>query len=146
MANQNIGKVTQIIGAVLDIKFAGGKLPEINDAIDIPKGDGTKLVVEVAQHLGDDTVRCIAMGPSDGLVRGMDAIATGGPISVPVGEATLGRIFNVLGEPIDEKPAPEGVKYQPIHRKIRRFKQEMYCRECIENTSMKINIEQAFVL
>lgn len=132
MANQNVGKVTQIIGAVLDIKFADGRLPEINDAIDIPKGDGTKLVVEAAQHLGDDTVRCIAMGPSDGLVRGMDAIATGGPIRVPVGEATLGRIFNVLGEPMDEKPAPEGVKYQPIHRKAPTFAEQSTDTEVLE--------------
>ena len=80
-----------------------GYLPEINDAIRIPlKEEGKSLTVEVAQHLGDDTVRCIAMGPTDGLVRGMEAIATGGPISVPVGEKTLGRIFNVLGQPIDE--------------------------------------------
>ena len=75
MANKNVGKVTQIIGAVLDIKFSDNNLPEINDAINIPKADGSKLVVEVAQHLGDDTVRCIAMGPTDGLVRGMDAEA-----------------------------------------------------------------------
>ena len=104
MAEQNIGKITQIIGAVLDIKFSEGKLPEINDAIRITRKNGEKLTVEVAQHLGDDTVRCIAMGPTDGLVRGMDAVSTGAPIMVPVGEATLGRIFNVLGEPIDEKP------------------------------------------
>ena len=88
MANTTVGKITQIIGAVLDIKFTEGKLPEINDAIDIPLADGKKLVVEVSQHLGDDTVRCIAMGPTDGLVRGMDAVATGSPICVPVGEAT----------------------------------------------------------
>jgi len=137
MANQNVGKVTQIIGAVLDIKFGNGALPEINDAIDIPKADGSKLVVEVAQHLGDDTVRCIAMGPSDGLVRGMDAIATGNPISVPVGEATLGRIFNVLGEPIDEKPAPEGVKYQPIHRKAPTFAEQATETEILE-TGIKV--------
>ena len=137
MANQNVGKVTQIIGAVLDIKFGNGTLPEINDAIDIPKEDGSKLVVEVAQHLGDDTVRCIAMGPSDGLVRGMDAIATSGPISVPVGEATLGRIFNVLGEPIDEKPAPEGVKYQPIHRKAPTFAEQATETEVLE-TGIKV--------
>ena len=102
----NVGKVTQIIGAVLDIKFTGGELPEINEAIKIPTNDGGKLIVEVSQHLGDDTVRCIAMGSTDGLVRGMDAIATGAPITVPVGENTLGRIFNVLGQPIDNKPAP----------------------------------------
>ena len=96
MANNNVGKITQIIGAVLDIKFQEGNLPEINDAINVPLADGGKLVVEVAQHLGDDTVKCIAMGPTEGLVRGMDAIATGAPISVPVGENTLGRMFNVL--------------------------------------------------
>ena len=94
MAN-NIGKITQIISAVLDIKFTEGNLPEINEAIKIPQKNGGELVVEVSQHLGDDTVRCIAMGPTDGLVRGMDAIATGAPISVPVGENTLGRMFNV---------------------------------------------------
>ena len=103
MAEVNSGKITQIIGAVLDIKFSEGKLPEINEAIHIPTKDGGKLVVEAAQHLGDDTVKCIAMGSTDGLVRGMEAIATGAPITVPVGENTLGRIFNVLGEPIDNK-------------------------------------------
>ena len=96
----NIGKITQIIGAVLDIKFSEGQLPEINEAINIVNTNGEKLVVEVSQHLGDDTVRCISMGPTDGLVRGMDAAATGSPIMVPVGERTLGRLFNVLGEPI----------------------------------------------
>ena len=106
MADNNIGKITQIIGAVLDIKFVDGGLPEINDAVNVPLKDGGTLVVEVAQHLGDDTVRCIAMGPTDGLVRGMEAIATGAPISVPVGEDTLGRMFNVLGNPIDEIDAP----------------------------------------
>ena len=114
MAERNIGKITQIISAVLDIKFTG-KLPEIYEAIEIPKKDGEKLVVEVSQHLGDDTVRCIAMGPTDGLVRGMDAIATGAPITVPVGENTLGRIFNVLGDPIDNKPEPECAEHFPIH-------------------------------
>lgn len=84
-----IGKITQVISAVLDIKFSEGHLPEINDAIRIPLKKGGELIVEVAQHLGDDTVRCIALGPTDGLVRGMDAIATGGPISVPVGEKHL---------------------------------------------------------
>ena len=106
MAENNVGKVTQIIGAVLDIKFPGGRLPEINEAVTIDnKGD--ILTVEVSQHLGDDTVRCIAMGSTDGLIRGMDAVATGAPITVPVGENTLGRMFNVLGNPIDNKPAPE---------------------------------------
>ena len=104
MAGENKGKVTQVIGAVLDIRFDEGNLPEINEAIRIPTGEGSELTVEVSQHLGDDTVRCIAMGSTDGLVRGMDAVATGAPISVPVGEKTLGRIFNVLGQPIDNKP------------------------------------------
>ncbi|MBQ2032703.1 MAG: F0F1 ATP synthase subunit beta [Lachnospiraceae bacterium] len=113
---RNIGKITQIIGAVLDIRFPEGSLPEIYDAIKIRRKNGEILVVEVAQHLGDDTVRCIAMGPTDGLVRGMDAESTGAPITVPVGEATLGRMFNVLGEPIDEKEAPADVEYYPIHR------------------------------
>ena len=110
VADKNIGKITQIIGAVLDIKFSEGQLPEINNAIEIKTKDGGKLIVEVSQHLGDDTVRCIAMGPTDGLVRGMDAMDTGAPISVPVGENTLGRMFNVLGDPIDNKPVPEGVE------------------------------------
>ena len=120
MADKRVGKITQIIGAVLDIKF-DDKLPEINEAVKIPLEDGRSLTVEVAQHLGDDTVRCIAMGTTDGLKRGIDAVATGSPISVPVGENTLGRIFNVLGEPIDNKPAPEGVSYEPIHRPAPEF-------------------------
>ena len=137
MAEQNIGKITQIIGAVLDIKFSEGKLPEINDAIRITRKNGEKLTVEVAQHLGYDTVRCIAMGPTDGLVRGMDAVSTGAPIMVPVGEATLGRIFNVLGEPIDEKPAPEGVDYLPIHRKAPTFAEQATETEVLE-TGIKV--------
>ncbi len=137
MADLNTGKLTQIIGAVLDIKFPEGKLPEINDAINVPLKNGKKLVVEVSQHLGDDTVRCIAMGPTDGLVRGMEAQATGGPISVPVGEATLGRMFNVLGEPIDEKPAPKGVQYDPIHRKAPAFEEQSTETEILE-TGIKV--------
>ena len=125
---ENLGKITQIIGAVLDIKFSAGNLPEINDAIRIPLKSGGELVVEVAQHLGDDTVRCIAMGPTDGLVRGMDAVATGAPITVPVGENTLGRIFNVLGEPIDNKPAPTDVTYEPIHRPAPSFEEQSTVR------------------
>ena len=137
MAAQNIGKITQVISAVLDIKFGEGVLPEINDAVEITRQDGTRLVAEVAQHLGDDIVRCIAMGPTDGLVRGMDAVATGGPISVPVGEATLGRIFNVLGEPIDNKPAPTGVKRNPIHRKAPTFAEQSTETEILE-TGIKV--------
>ena len=137
MADKNIGKITQIIGAVLDIKFSEGRLPEINDAINITMNDGKKLVVEVSQHLGDDTVRCIAMGPTDGLVRGMDAEATGTSISVPVGENTLGRIFNVLGEPIDEVEAPSNVEYWPIHRKAPTFEEQATSQEMLE-TGIKV--------
>ena len=137
MAKENIGKITQIIGAVLDIKFSEGELPEINDAINIQTKDGKKLVVEVAQHLGDDTVRCIAMGTTDGLVRGMAAVATGAPISVPVGEQTLGRIFNVLGEPIDEIDAPKDVEYMPIHRKAPAFEEQATSTEMLE-TGIKV--------
>ena len=137
MAEKNIGKITQVIGAVLDVKYAEGTLPEINEAIEITRKDGSKLVVEVAQHLGDDIVRCIAMGPTDGLVRGMDAVATGAPISVPVGENTLGRIFNVLGEAIDEKPAPTNVEYEPIHKKAPAFKEQATEAELLE-TGIKV--------
>jgi F-type H+-transporting ATPase subunit beta len=137
MAKENIGKITQIIGAVLDIKFSEGNLPEINDAINITTKEGKKLVVEVSQHLGDDTVRCIAMGTTDGLVRGMDAVATGAPISVPVGEQTLGRIFNVLGEPIDEMDAPKDVEYMPIHRKAPAFEEQATSTEMLE-TGIKV--------
>ena len=132
-----IGKVAQIVGAVLDVKFKEGELPEINEAIKIKRQDNSYLTVEVAQHLGDDTVRCIAMGPTDGLVRGMDAEATGAPISVPVGENTLGRIFNVLGEAIDNKPAPEAVSFEPIHRPAPEFKDQATETELLE-TGIKV--------
>ena len=140
MAN-NVGKITQIISAVLDIKFTEGNLPEINDAIRIPLKNGSaagaELVVEVSQHLGDDTVRCIALGPTDGLVRGMDAIATGGPIGVPVGENTLGRMFNVLGKPIDEIDPPTGVESWPIHRPAPAFEEQATSQEMLE-TGIKV--------
>ena len=137
MAANKLGKITQIIGAVLDVKFTEGNLPEIYEAIKVTKQDGDVLGVEVAQHLGDDTVRCIAMGPTDGLVRGMDALATGAPISVPVGEKTLGRMFNVLGNPIDEKDAPEGVEYYPIHRPAPKFEEQSTQTEMLE-TGIKV--------
>ncbi|MBP9996019.1 MAG: F0F1 ATP synthase subunit beta [Lachnospiraceae bacterium] len=137
MAEKTIGKITQIIGAVLDIKFEQGNLPEINEAIKITRNDGSVLVVEVSQHLGDDTVRCIAMGPTDGLVRGMDANATGAPITVPVGENTLGRMFNVLGEPIDNKPAPEVTTSLPIHRPAPEFVEQATEAEILE-TGIKV--------
>ena len=137
--NQGVttGKITQVISAVLDIKFPEGRLPEINDAIRIPLKKGGELVVEVAQHLGDDTVRCIALGPTDGLIRGMEAIATGGPISVPVGEQTLGRLFNVLGEPIDEVEPPKTEEHWPIHRKAPAFDEQATSQEMLE-TGIKV--------
>ncbi len=137
MADLNKGKITQIVGAVLDVKFSEGVLPEINEAINITRKDGEVLVVEVSQHLGDDTVRCIAMGPTDGLIRGMEAVATGAPISVPVGENTLGRMFNVLGRPIDNKPDPEDVSYLPIHRKAPSFEEQSTSTEILE-TGIKV--------
>ena len=136
MAN-NIGKITQIIGAVLDIKFTEGNLPEINDAIKVPTRDGKELVEVVSQQLGDEIGRGIAMGSTDGLVRGMDAISTGAPISVPVGENTLGRMFNVLGNPIDEIDPPTGVETWPIHRKAPAFEEQATSQEMIE-TGIKV--------
>ena len=136
MAEPNIGKITQIIGAVLDIKFSRGYLPQINEAIKIDTADGV-LTVEVAQHLGDDIVRTIAMGSTDGLVRGMEARATGAPISVPVGENTLGRIFNVLGEAIDKKEPPKTEEYLPIHRKAPSFEEQSTQTEILE-TGIKV--------
>ena len=112
----NVGKVVQIVGAVLDVKFDSEQsLPNLLNALVIKLGD-KEIVAEVAQHIGDDTVRCIAMSATDGLVRGMEVVDTGGPISVPVGDETLGRIFNVLGKPVDGKPAPKSAPKLPIHR------------------------------
>ena len=135
-SRQAVGKITQVIGAVLDIKFPAGQLPEIHDAINI-EGPNGLLVVEVSQHLGDDTVRCIAMGSTDGLVRGMEAQSTGAPITVPVGEKTLGRIFNVLGQPIDDVEAPKDVEYLPIHRKAPAFAEQSTDTEILE-TGIKV--------
>ena len=112
----NIGKIVQIVGAVLDVKFDSEKdLPNLLNALEIKHGDET-IIAEVAQHIGDYVVRCIAMSSTDGLVRGMEAVDTGAPISVPVGENTLGRVFNVLGQAIDEKDFDENTDRMPIHR------------------------------
>ncbi|MTI66852.1 MAG: F0F1 ATP synthase subunit beta [Firmicutes bacterium] len=135
MAEKNIGKVVQIIGPVLDIKFDGDKLPNLLNAIEIEGKDG-KVVAEVSQHLGDDTVRCIAMDSTDGFVRGMEALDTGDPISVPVGEPTLGRMFNVLGEPIDKKEAPKGDK-SPIHKPAPPYDEQQTATEVFE-TGIKV--------
>jgi len=136
MENVKSGKITQIIGAVLDIKFDTESLPALYNAVTIIRKNGDKLVVEVAQHLGDDTVRCISMGPTEGLIRGMEAINTGGPISVPVGEATLGRMFNVTGDPIDQKPAPEAEQWS-IHRQAPKFEDQATEQEILE-TGIKV--------
>ncbi len=134
---ESVGKITTIIGAVLDIKFADGNLPQINEAVTIQTKNAGELVVEVAQHLGDEIVRCISMGPTDGLVRGMEAVATGSPIMVPVGEKTLGRIFNVIGQPIDNKPAPDDVEYVSIHRLAPKFEDLATETELLE-TGIKV--------
>ena len=115
MSEKYVGKVIQITGPVLDIQFKDEQLPALLNAVQIDN-HGQKLIVEVAQHIGDNVVRCIAMSSTDGLVRGTDAVDTGGPIRVPVGEECLGRVFNLLGEPVDNKPAPEGMEHWPIHR------------------------------
>ncbi len=115
MAENNKGKVAQVMGPVVDVRFEEGGLPSIYNALTIPIGERT-LTVEVAQHIGDNTVRCIAMASTDGLQRGVEVTDTGGPITVPVGDKTIGRIFNVLGDVVDNKPAPEGCERMNIHR------------------------------
>ena len=136
MSTKNIGKVVQVIGPVLDIRFQDGQLPELLSAIEIQSGD-RKIVAEVAQHIGDNVARCISMNATDGMVRGMDAVDTGGPITVPVGDKCLGRIFNLLGQPIDEKPAPEDVERWPIHRQPPSFEEQETSTEILE-TGIKV--------
>lgn len=137
MVDANIGKIVQIIGPVLDIKFSPEHLPALNNAIVITRQDGEKLTVEVAQHLGDDIVRCVAMASTDGLMRGMEAVDTGSPISVPVGEKTLGRIFNVVGEAIDNRPTPETEEKWSIHRPAPDFEEQSTEIEILE-TGIKV--------
>ncbi len=132
----NIGHIVQIIGPVVDIKFTPGNLPALYNAIQIKKQDGEMLIVEVSQHLGDDVVKCIAMSATDGLVRGMEAVDTGLPISVPVGEQTLGRIFNVTGDAVDGKEAPNVEKW-PIHRAAPSFEELSTQAEILE-TGIKV--------
>jgi len=139
LAEKNVGKIIQIIGAVLDIKFSTENMPSLFNAIEI-KHEGRTIVAEVAQHLGDDVVKCIAMSSTDGLVRGMEAIDTGAPISVPVGQATLGRMFNVVGEPIDEKPAPEVKEKWSIHRTAPSFSEQAAATELLETGIKSIDL------
>lgn len=135
MPKNNTGKVVQVLGPVIDVRFSDAKIPALLNALKIKKGDKV-FTIEVAQHIGDDTVRGIAMGSTNGLVRGIEAIDTGAPISVPVGKEVLGRMFNVLGEPIDEKPAPK-CKLEPIHREAPSYEEQATSAEVLE-TGIKV--------
>lgn len=132
----NTGKIVQVIGPVVDIRFHQNALPSIRNAIRIEKEDG-HVICEVAQHIGDDIVRCIAMSSTDGLVRGMTCIDTGNPIEVPVGDVVLGRMFNVLGEPIDGLGEVKAEKYMPIHREAPGFAEQKTSSEILE-TGIKV--------
>ena len=131
------GRVLQVMGPVVDVEFERGHLPEINNAIKVKRVDGSELVLETALHLGDNTVRTVAMASTDGLVRGMEAIDTGRPISVPVGRPTLGRVFNVLGEPIDEAGEVKGAEKHSIHRPAPSFEEQSTEQEMLE-TGIKV--------
>ena len=136
MSKQNIGKVVQVIGPVLDIRFEDGQLPELLNAIEIQSGN-RKIVAEVAQHIGDNVARCISMNATDGMVRGLDAVDTGSPITVPVGDKCLGRIFNLLGQAIDDQPDPENVERWPIHRPAPSYEEQETSTEILE-TGIKV--------
>ncbi len=135
MAN-NHGTVVQIMGPVLDIRFEEGQLPQLLNAIHVPNGENT-VVAEVAQHIGDNVVRCIAMSSTDGMQRGVEAIDTGAPITVPVGEDCLGRVFNLLGQPIDEKEEVAGAERWPIHRGAPAYEEQVPATEILE-TGIKV--------
>ena len=136
MSEKHIGKVIQVMGPVLDIRFKEGELPALLNAIEI-QTDGRKLIAEVAQQIGDDVVRCVAMSSTDGLVRGMEAVDTGGTITVPVGEECLGRVFNLLGEPVDEMPAPKDAERWSIHRPAPSYEDQIPATEILE-TGIKV--------
>ena len=136
MAKGSIGAVIQVIGPVLDIRFEDGQLPALLSAIKVHSGE-REIVAEVAQHIGDDVVRCIAMSSTDGMVRGAKAEDTGSPITVPVGEQCLGRIFNLLGEPVDNMPAPEAAERWPIHRPAPAYEEQETSTEILE-TGIKV--------
>ena len=133
---KNTGTVIQIMGPVLDIRFPEGHLPQLLSAIEVPNGKNT-IVAEVAQHIGDNVVRCIAMSSTDGLQRGTEAVDTGAPITVPVGEECLGRVFNLLGQPIDNKPAVQGAEQWPIHRPAPAYDEQQSATEILE-TGIKV--------
>ncbi len=134
--SNNKGTVIQVMGPVLDIRFGDGQLPQLLNAITVPAGDRT-IVAEVAQHIGDNVVRCIAMSSTDGLQRGVEATDTGAPISVPVGDACLGRVFNLLGQPIDNKPEAEADDRWPIHRPAPAYEEQQPATEILE-TGIKV--------
>ena len=133
---KNKGTVIQVMGPVLDIRFADDQLPSLLSAIEIPNGEHT-IVAEVAQHIGDNVVRCVAMSSTDGLQRGTEATDTGAPISVPVGEECLGRVFNLLGQPIDNKPPVQGAENWPIHRPAPSYEEQQPATEILE-TGIKV--------
>src|SRR5439155_8556102 len=124
----NVGEVISVIGPVVDIRFPPDRLPEILNAVKI-EGENINLITEVAQMRGDDVVRCIAMSSTDGLVRGMRAVDTGGPIRVPVGRQTLGRVFDLLGNPIDERGPSGATELWPIHRPAPEFEEQSAATE-----------------
>ena len=134
--SNNKGTVIQVMGPVLDIRFGDDNLPQLLSAIEIPNGEAT-IVAEVAQHIGDNVVRCIAMSSTDGLQRGVEATDTGAPISVPVGDECLGRVFNLLGQPIDNKPAVKGADNWPIHRPAPSYEEQQPATEILE-TGIKV--------
>ena len=136
MSEQHIGKVIQITGPVLDIRFKEGELPDLNNAVEISV-DGRRLIAETAQQIGDDVVRCVAMSSTDGLVRGTEAVDLGGPITVPVGEGCIGRMFNLLGDPIDNQPAPDAAEHWSIHRPAPSFEEQVPATEIFE-TGIKV--------
>src|SRR2546423_1446422 len=134
---KDVGKIVQIIGPVLDVQFEEGHLPKIYDALVVKREDGGEVIAEVQQHLGNNWWAAVSMGATDGLGRGMEGVATGGPITVPVGEAPLGRLFNVIGEPIDGKGAVNGDRRDPIHRDPPPFTEQSTQAEIFE-TGMKV--------
>jgi len=136
MSDKHIGEVVQVTGPVLDIRFAHDELPSLLNAIEIDN-NGSRIIAEVAQQTGDNTVRCIAMNSTDGLVRGTKALDTGGPITVPVGEACLGRVLNLLGDPVDEGPAVETQERWPIHRPAPAYEEQTPATEILE-TGIKV--------
>ena len=131
------GEIVQIIGAVIDVRFGGNELPSILNALEIKRQDDSRLVLEVQQHLGEGTVRCVAMDSTDGLVRGMKVVDTGKPITMPVGPETLGRMFNLIGEPIDEQGSVDALRYDPIHKEPLKFEDLEISSEIFE-TGIKV--------